>query len=125
LLSLFCGILVSRWVSDWFTNKKKHLEYFTGISRKIFKHANFKFIEYRKYAYMISFVVLALGVGAIFNGFHQGVEFKGGRSFTVQFDRSKSLDVEGVGKDLELALQEALTIKTEGLINKFDFTISY
>src|SRR5205814_3099652 len=44
LLSLFCGILVSRWVSDWFTNKKKHLEYFTGISRKIFKHANFKFI---------------------------------------------------------------------------------
>ena len=37
LLSLFCGILVSRWISDIFTSKKRHLEYFTGISRKIFK----------------------------------------------------------------------------------------
>src|SRR5678810_1192835 len=72
LLSLFCGILVSRWVSDIFTNKKRHLEYFTPISRRIFQHANFKFIQYRKVAYMISFVVLALGIGAIFNGFHQG-----------------------------------------------------
>src|SRR5207253_1024154 len=25
LLSLFCGILVSRWITEWFTNKKKHL----------------------------------------------------------------------------------------------------
>lgn len=125
LLSLFCGILVSRWVSDWFTNKKKHLEYFTGISRKIFKHANFKFIEYRKYAYMLSFVVLALGVGAIFNGFHQGVEFKGGRSYTVQFDKSKALDEEGIRKDLEVALQESPTIKTVGLNNQLDITTSY
>jgi len=125
LLSLFCGILVSRWVSDWFTNKKKHLEYFTGISRKIFKHANFKFIQYRKVAYMISFVVLALGIGAIFNGFHQGVEFKGGRSFTIQFDKSKNLDVEGVRKDLEVALQENPTIKTVGLNNQLDITTSY
>jgi SecD/SecF fusion protein len=125
LLSLFCGILVSRWVSDWFTNKKKHLEYFTGISRKIFKHANFKFIQYRKYAYMISMLVLVLGIGAIFNGFHQGVEFKGGRSYTVQFDRSKPLDVEGVRKDLEVALQESPTIKTVGLNNQLDITTSY
>ena len=125
LLSLFCGILVSRWVSDWFTNKKKHLEYFTGISRKIFKHANFKFIQYRKYAYMISFVVLALGVGAIFNGFHQGVEFSGGRSFIVQFDKTKPLDVEGVRKDLEIAFQGNPTIKTVGLNNQLDITTSY
>ncbi|MGZ8537063.1 MAG: protein translocase subunit SecD, partial [Flavisolibacter sp.] len=44
LLSLFCGILVSRWVTDWFTNKKRHLEYFTPISKRIFKHASYKFI---------------------------------------------------------------------------------
>ncbi|HYK54837.1 MAG TPA: protein translocase subunit SecD, partial [Flavisolibacter sp.] len=41
LLSLFCGILVSRWVSEWFTNKKRHLDYFTPISRRIFRHVNF------------------------------------------------------------------------------------
>ena len=125
LLSLFCGILVSRWVSDWFTNKKKHLEYFTGISRRIFKHANFKFIEYRRVAYMISFGVLILGVAAIFNGFHQGVEFKGGRSYTIQFDKTKPLDVEGVRKDLSVAFNENPVIKTIGLDNQLDITTSY
>jgi SecD/SecF fusion protein len=125
LLSLFCGILVSRWVSDWFTNKKKHLEYFTGISRKIFKHASFKFIQYRKYAYMISFVVLALGIGAIINGFHEGVEFKGGRSYTIQFDKSKPLHIEAIRKDLEAELKESPTIKTVGLNNQLDITTSY
>ena len=125
VLSLFCGILVSRWVSDWFTNKKKHLEYFTGISRRVFKHANFKFIQYRKIAYMISFGVLALGIGAIFNGFHTGVEFDGGRSYTIQFDKSKSLNVEGVRKDLEAAFGESPIIKTVGLNNQLDITTSY
>jgi SecD/SecF fusion protein len=125
LLSLFCGILVSRWVSDWFTNKKKHLEYFTGISRRVFKNANFKFIEYRRVAYMISLVVLALGVGAIFNGFDQGVEFKGGRSYNIQFDPSKPLNVEAVRQDLMAAFDENPTIKTVGLNNQLDITTSY
>jgi len=126
VLSLFCGILVSRWVSDWFTSKNKHLEYFTGISRKIFKHANFKFIEYRKYAYMISVVVVLLGVGAIFNGFRQGVEFSGGRSFTVQFDKTKPLDESAVRRDLEAAFAgENPIIKTVGLNNQLDITTGY
>jgi SecD/SecF fusion protein len=125
LLSLFCGILVSRWVSDWFTNKKKHLEYFTPISRRIFKHANFKFIQYRKVAYAISLVVLALGIAAIFNGFHTGVEFKGGHSYRIQFDKSKTVDVEAVRKDLEVAFKENPTIKPIGLENQLEITTSY
>ncbi|MDE3212047.1 MAG: protein translocase subunit SecD, partial [Bacteroidota bacterium] len=86
-LSLFCGILLSRLVTDVWMNKQRHFQYFTTFSRKIFKHANFKFIEYRKYAYGISIIVLIMGVGSFFHGFQYGVEFKGGRSYTVQFDR--------------------------------------
>nr|MBP7346889.1 protein translocase subunit SecD [Sediminibacterium sp.] len=68
LLSLFCGILVSRLISDWYTNKNRHFEYFTGISKKIFNHANFKFIEYRKYAYMLSAVIFVMGIASFFHG---------------------------------------------------------
>jgi len=124
LLSLFCGILVSRWISDIFTNKKKHLEYFTGISRRIFKHARFKFIEYRKIAYVISFVVLALGIAAYFNGFNYGVEFEGGRSYTIQFE--KPVNVEDVRKDLEKAFEgENPIIKTMGGNDKLSITTAY
>ncbi len=124
LLSLFCGILVSRWVTEWFTNKKKHLEYFTGVSRRVFKHAKYKFIEYRKVAYIISFVVLGLGIASIFNGFDYGVEFNGGRSYTVQFD--KKVDVEKTRVDLQKAFgNENPIIKTIGDDSKLDITTSY
>jgi SecD/SecF fusion protein len=84
LLSLFCGILVSRLITDFYTNKQRHFNYFTGISKRIFKHASFNFIKYRKVAYVISvFVILIAGIASFFNGFHEGVEFKGGRSFTM------------------------------------------
>ncbi len=125
LLSLFCGILVSRWVSDWFTNKKRHLEYFTGVSRRIFKHAKYKFIEYRKVAYGISFVVLALGIASFFNGFDEGVEFKGGRSYQVRFETNTSGNVETIRKDLEKAFGEAPIIKTVGDSRTLDITTSY
>ncbi len=124
LLSLFCGILVSRWISDIFTNKKKHLEYFTGVSRKIFKHAKYKFIEYRKVAYIISFVVLSLGIASFFNGFSYGVEFNGGRSYTIQFD--KKVEVEKVRDDLNKSFDgENTIIKTIGDNSKLDITTSY
>ena len=127
LLSLFCGILVSRWVTNWFTNKKRHLEYFTPLSRRILKHPTYKFIQYRKIAYVISVIVLLLGVGAIFNGFHQGVEFKGGRSFIVKFNQPMGDKIESVRKDLTAAFGDStsLVIKTIGANNQLDITTSY
>ncbi|MFM7511434.1 MAG: protein translocase subunit SecDF [Bacteroidota bacterium] len=124
LLSLFCGILVSRWVSDMFTNKKKHVEYFTAISTRIFQHAKYKFIEYRKIAYIISVVVLVGGIGSFFNGFNYGVEFNGGRSFTVQFPAK--VNVENVRQDLNRSFEgENTIIKTIGDNSKLDITTSY
>jgi SecD/SecF fusion protein len=124
ILSLFCGILVSRWITEWFTSKKKHLEYFTGVSRRIFKHAKFKFIEYRKYAYAISLVVLGLGIASYFNGFDQGVEFKGGRSYKINF--GKKVDVEQIRNDLRTAFEgESPIIKTIGDNATLDITTSY
>ncbi len=124
LLSLFCGILVSRLITDFWTNKKRHFNYFTGVSRKIFKHASFKFIEYRKVAYVISAFVLLAGVASYFNGFHEGVEFKGGRSYNVQFNKSvKNSDVQD---DLKTAFEgDFPVIKTVGDSRHLNITTSY
>ncbi|HVT84876.1 MAG TPA: protein translocase subunit SecDF [Chitinophagaceae bacterium] len=124
LLSLFCGILVSRWVTDWFTSKKRHLQYFTGVSRKIFQHANIKFIQYRKIAYVISVVVLVMGIASFFNGFDEGVEFKGGRSYTVGF--SEPAKVEQIRDDLKKTFDnESPIIKTVGDTKTLDITTAY
>ncbi|MBU9935053.1 MAG: protein translocase subunit SecD [Ferruginibacter sp.] len=124
LLSLFCGILVSRLITDFWTNKNRHFNYFTAISRKIFKHASYKFIEFRKYAYMISVLVLIAGIASYFNGFHLGVEFKGGRSYTVQFDRAVRPD--DVRDDLKAALEgDNPTIKTVNDSRHLNITTAY
>ena len=123
LLSLFCGILVSRLISDFWTRKNRHFNYFTPISRRIFKHAAFKFIELRKKTYIVSFVILALGVGALINGFKYGVEFSGGRSYIVKFD--KPVNAEQVRETLEKTFGKSPVVKTYGGSNQLDITTDY
>ena len=125
ILSLFCGILVSRLVTDFYTNKKRHFEYFTGVSKKVFKHTAYKFIEYRKVAYGISVVVLILGVGSFINGFDKGVEFEGGRSYTIKFNKDITKDIEPIREDLKKVFHTAPFIKTVTTNNQLNITTAY
>ncbi|MEP6683767.1 MAG: protein translocase subunit SecDF [Parafilimonas sp.] len=122
-LSLFCGILISRLITDFYTNKQRHFIYFTSLSKKVFKHADFKFIQYRKVAYGISVVVLILGVGSFINGFDEGVEFKGGRSYTILFD--KPYNTSEVADALKPVFGDFPIIKTVGSANQLDITTAY
>jgi len=123
LLSLFCGILVSRLITDIYTSKNRHFEYFTKVSRSIFKHASYKFIEFRKYAYMLSAVVLVMGIASFFNGFDEGVEFAGGRSYTVKF--KTAVNTEEIRDELKKVFGEAPIIKTVDTKNQVNITTSY
>lgn len=123
VLSLFCGILVSRLISDFWTRKNRHFNYFTPISRRIFKHAAYKFIEARRVTYVISFVILAIGLGAIWYGFNEGVEFSGGRSYIVEFD--KPANVEQIRNGLEKTFGKFPVIKTYGGTSQLDITTDY
>lgn len=123
LLSLFCGIMVSRLVSDIYTTKNRHFNYFTKFSQRVFKHAAYRFVEYRKVAYGISVVVLFLGIGSFFYGFDYGVEFEGGRSYTVAFD--KIPNQEAVENDLKVVFGEFPIIKTVDKENQLNITTAW
>jgi SecD/SecF fusion protein len=123
LLSLFSGILVSRWISDIFYKRKVHLEYFTKVSRSIFQKAHFNFIAFRKKAIMISLLVLTLGILSFFNGFDEGVEFSGGRSYQVRF--AENAPVQKIREDLKTTFGESPVIKTVGDSKTLDITTAY
>lgn len=124
LLSLFTGILVSRLITDAYTKKDRHFKYFTGLSKKIFAHANYNFVKYRKVAYGISVFIFLLGIGTFFNGFKEGVEFSGGRSFVVKFE--KQHESEEIRSALQKVFEESPTVKTYGSEgNQFDITTDY
>ena len=123
LLSLFCGILVSRLITDMRMKGGKHFNYFTSISEKVFKKSHFHFIEWRKKAYMISLVVLVLGVSSLFYGFDYGVEFAGGRSFTVRMD--KGVKTSEIANALKTNFEAAPIVKTIGTNNQVNITTAY
>ena len=124
VLNLFCGILIARLVSEWWTNKKgRHFEYFTKLSRIIFKKAHFKFVEARRYAYAISVVVFIFGVGSFFYGFDEGVEYKGGRSYTIHFDHAQENDE--VKNALQKVFGEYPVVKTVGDTRTLNITTSF
>ncbi len=123
LLSLFCGILVSRLITDVYTKRERHFKYFTGISKSIFRKAHFRFVEFRKYTYVITVIVLLMGISTYWVGFDKGVEFQGGRSYTIKFD--KKYESESVREKLKSYLSERPIVKTIGTNNELNITTSY
>jgi SecD/SecF fusion protein len=123
LLSLFCGILVSRLFTDYFTKGEKHFQYFSGISKSIFRKAHFKFVEARKYTYIITVIVVLAGISTYFVGFNKGVEFNGGRSYTIKFDAHHT--TEEVRAALKKSFGEYPEVKTIGTNNQLNITTSY
>lgn len=123
LLSLFCGILVSRLITDIYTQRGRHFNYFTKLSKTMFKKAHFNFVKARKVTYVISVVVLGLGVGSFFHGFDYGVEFEGGRSYTIQF--AKNYHVDDIREKLHSSFGEYPVVKTIGSNNAVNITTAY
>ena len=123
LLSLFCGILVSRLITDIRMKSGKHFNYFTKLSEGLFQKFHFHFIEWRKKAYIISLFVLIMGIAALFNGFDYGVEFAGGRSYTIRLDKNAS--TTAVREQLKANFDEYPIVKTIGNANQVNITTSY
>src|SRR5699024_7079534 len=123
LLSLFCGLLIARLIEEFWTTKERHFKYFTTISRKIFQQSNFNFVKARKVTYVISACILVLGIASFFNGFNTGVEFSGGRSYTVRFD--KPVEVSEVRNTLEKSFGDFPIVKTVNNSRQLDITTAY
>jgi SecD/SecF fusion protein len=73
---------------------------------------------------MLSAVVLVLGIASFFNGFDQGVEFSGGRSYTIKFN--KAVNTEEIRNELKTVFDgEAPIVKTVDTKNQVNITTSY
>lgn len=123
LLSLFCGILLSRLITDIWTKKDRHFKYFTNLSNNLLKNVNINFTSMRKTTYVISGIIVILGISSFFVGFDQGVEFAGGRNYKVRFEQVVSPDE--VRQALEKSFGEAPIVKTVGGNTQLDITTSY
>ncbi len=122
--SLFTAIFITRLLIDGTASKGKNLTFNTTLSRRWFQNINIQFLRKRKIAYIISGAIIIGGIFSIASqGLKQGVDFKGGRTFTVRFD--KGMNATKVSESLKKVFGSAPEVKTYGASNQLKITTAY
>ena len=124
LTSLFCAIFITRLIFDWMLARNKEIKFWNSATKGAFKNIHINFVEKRKLYYFISSTIIVLGiVSFMFKGLNFGVDFEGGRTYVVRFD--KEISTVKVIDALKGPLTKAPEVKTFGNSNQVKITTSY
>ena len=125
--SMFTAIFLTKIFTDSRLEKGKSVAFYTSITKNWFQGFNFDFIAKRKMAYIISGGISLLFVIIIFvRGFDLGVDFQGGRTYTVRFEQPIGVNEARQGLEKTLLDDEgksvAPTVKIFGPSNQIKIT---
>ncbi|SFA87584.1 SecD/SecF fusion protein [Flavobacterium swingsii] len=131
ITSLFTSIFITRIFLDRAVAKGTKLEFANSWSKNWFTGFNFDFLRIKRGTYIFSSCVIIISLVSIFfvNGLDEGVDFVGGRTFQVKFEKpvessavaaelSKvfgSAEAKIFGTDDQLKITTKYKIKEEGV----------
>jgi len=123
--SLFTAIFITRlYIEHHTTTKGKRLAFTTAVTKNLFTNLSFNFLSKRKIAYVVSGILVTIGVFSLFtNGLQQGVDFIGGRSYQIRF--AKAVNPSEMGVDLTAEFGNGTNVKTFGDANQVKVTTPY
>ena len=125
--SFFSAVYLSRVIIEWMVRRgdEAKMTFNTPLSGLMNKQFTFDFIGKRKFAYLFSSIIIAIGMILIaIQGLNLGVDFKGGRSYTVTFNKP----VEATAMKAGLAAgfeNNGVEVKNFGSNNVMKVTTSY
>lgn len=122
--SLFTAIFITKLLLDYQVAKGNKLAFASGLTKNWFKNTSFDFVTQRRKFYIISSIVIGIGiVSFIFKGFGLGIDFKGGRSYTIRFEQN--VETDEVRKVFTEALGQAPEVKTFDGFDQVKVTTDY
>jgi SecD/SecF fusion protein len=108
--SLFTSIFIARIFIDRDIAANRNLTFTTNLTKNWFTGFHFDFIGIKKWSYLFSSVVVIVScVSFYFNGLDEGVDFVGGRTFQVKFEKA----VEPTVISDELSTEFATTVEAK------------
>jgi SecD/SecF fusion protein len=128
LTSFLSAVFVSRLIIEWLIKGKttSSITFSTFLSRNLFKNVNFDIVGKRKIAYAVSTIIIVVGFVLMYlqGGPNLGVDFKGGRSYVVDFNKTM------VSSDVRTTLEPTfkgtgLEVKQYGSPDRLRITTSY
>ena len=121
--SLFTSIFIARIFLDRQVAKGGTLSFTTNMSKNWFTNFHFDFLGVKKYSYAFSILVTVVAVaGLVIKGLNPGVDFVGGRTFQVRFE--KPVDPETIKAELVPVLESA-EAKVYGTSDQLKITTKY
>ena len=126
LTSLFTAIFVTRLLVDWYlSGKGRSLDFSTALTKNLFTGTKIKFLSKRTIAFIISGVAVAAGLFSLFAGpgLQQGVDFIGGRSYQVRFE--KQVNSSEIASELNDVFGSGTNVKRFGEANQIKITTPY
>ncbi|MGI4833949.1 MAG: protein translocase subunit SecDF [Janthinobacterium lividum] len=128
LTSFLSAVYVSRLIIEALIKGKETsaITFSTFLSRNLFQNVNFDIVGKRKIAYALSSAVIVIGFGLMYvqGGPNLGVDFEGGRSYVVNFN--KPMDASAVRTALLPDFKGAgLEVKQYGQPSRLAVTTGY
>ena len=124
LTSLFTAIFITRLIYDSLLKKNATLSFSIKFTAELFKHTKIDFIGIRKYFYVISGAIILAGTVSLFvRGLNPGIDFTGGRTFVIRFD--KPVTTEDIASRLNASFGELPQVVTFGSVNQVKITTKY
>ncbi|ODS85227.1 MAG: protein translocase subunit SecDF [Chryseobacterium sp. SCN 40-13] len=125
ITSLFTSIFITRMLLDWSVSRGDKLHFSTSITKNWFTNFHFDFLGIKKWTYLFSGLVVVLScVSFAINGLDEGVDFVGGRTFQVKFEKviEPSEIADALSKEEVFGSAEA---KVFGDANQLKITTKY
>jgi len=125
LTSMFTAIFISRLIFERQMSKNKNITFTAQITSSWLRNTKIPFLGKRKLFYMISGVLIVISlISFVTRGFHAGIDFKGGRTYVVRFD--KDVEVGAVQNALTTAFNNNTPeVKSYGNANQVRITTTY
>lgn len=124
LTSLFSAIFITRLIFEWQLKHNRNITFTSKITSNWLQNTHIKFLEKRKIAYIISGSLIVISLLSIaIRGFNYGIDFKGGRTYTVRFDQD--VRVADIQSSLAAVYGTAPEVKTFGGNNQVRITTTY
>jgi len=123
--SLFTSIFIARIFIDRDIAHNRQLTFSTAITKNWFTGFHFDFIGIKKWTYVFSSAVVVVSLISIFfiNGLDQGVDFVGGRTFQIKFE--KPVEPTKVSEELSDAFGTTVEAKVFGEDEQLKITTKY
>ena len=124
ITSFLTSIFITRLIFEARLSRNKNITFDNKFSRNFMQNVKIDFIGKRKIAYTISIIICAISLAFIFTkGFSYGIDFTGGRSFVLRFD--KEVVVEQIRQAANTEFGETVEVKQFGGESQVKVTTKY